>query len=204
MEHAYWGPEENNISIKAKLEKTKLSFVYYRNIEKKVAELISQGRIIARYNGRAEWGPRTLGNRSILADPRDPKIREKLNAIKDRDWFRPVCPSILEEKTPEFFGIKNSPFMLLTVKANPKKVSLIPGALHQDKTARLQTINRVQNPSFYKIIKEFNKITGIPLVINTSFNFRGQPIVNTVDDALACFFATGIDVLAIGNFLIEK
>lgn len=205
MEHVYLGPEFRDEEIKQKLEERKIQYQRENDIAKTTAELIAQGNIIGWFQGKMEWGPRALGNRSILADPRDPMMRERINRIKGRENFRPICPSILEEKVGEWFECsKPSPFMLFARKVWPDKAHFIPAVVHVGGTARLQTVSQRQNPLFYQFIREFEKITNIPLVVNTSLNYRGKPIVATIDQALECFINSGLDYLIIGSFVIAK
>lgn len=199
---AYTGkiyPENETIKI---LDKFKIK--YSETNFKEIAKLIAQGKIIARCCGRSEYGPRALGNRSILADARNSKMRDYLNIkIKHREIFRPFAPIVLEEKSKKFFDLnQKSPFMLLVAKCFKPKI--IPSAIHVDNTARVQTINKTENLDVYKIIKEFEKITGVPIILNTSFNDAGEPMVESPLDSIICFLKTGIDYLVIDNFLINK
>ena len=157
------------------------------------------------YQGRSEWGPRALGNRSIVADPRRAEMKDILNSrIKHREDFRPFAPSILEEFTAEWFEQEyQSPFMQMTYQVNPNKVSDIPAPTHVDGSGRLQTVNASNNQKYYKLIKEFHGITGIPVVVNTSFN-DNEPIVNTPDEAIASFMRTKMDTLAIGPYFVRR
>ncbi len=182
----------------------KFKIKYSETNFQEIANLISQGKIVARCSGRSEYGPRALGNRSILADARNSKMRDYLNIkIKHREIFRPFAPIILEEKSKKFFDLnQKSPFMLLVAKCLRPKI--VPSAIHVDNTARVQTINESQNPDIYKIIKEFEKITNIPIILNTSFNNAGEPMVESPLDSIICFLKTGIDYLVIDNFLINK
>jgi len=184
----------------------------YKQIElsnvkiKEVAKLISKGKIIGIFNGRSESGKRALGNRSIVADPRDPNMKDILNnKIKNRQSYRPFAPTILEEYTKEFFEENvNSPYMNFSIKVKKEKVNLIPSACHNDNTARLQTLSRNFNPSFYKLIEEFYKITNIPILINTSFN-ESEPIVENIDDAIKTFLKSEIDHLFVSEkYLLSK
>ena len=170
----------------------------------KPAELISQGNVVGWYQGKMEWGPRALGNRSILADPRNPKMKEILNEkIKHRESFRPFAPSILEEFTKEFFDIDVfSPYMLLVARV--KQPEKIPAVTHVDGTGRLQTVSKTSNPLFYNLINEFFRITGIPVIINTSMNVRGEPIVNTPEQAYNMILKTDMDCIVMGKNLIFK
>jgi carbamoyltransferase len=153
-----------------------------------------------------EFGPRALGSRSILADPRDPEMNAKVNnAVKFREWWRPFAPSLLAEAANEYLeSATDSPFMVLTAQVKPEKRGVIPSVTHVDGSARPQTVEREVNPLYWKLIDEFGKRTGVPVVMNTSFNLRGEPIVCTPTDAIRTFFSSGMDALVIGNFLVEK
>jgi carbamoyltransferase len=172
------------------------------------AGLLSSGKVLAVHNGRTEFGPRALGFRSILADPRDPRMRDILcDRIKRREPFQPFAPSVLEERADEFFhmeGRRSMPFMIETVRVRREKSSLIPAVVHQDSTARVQTVSREADPAFHALIAEFDRLTGVPLVLNTSFNRKDEPMANSPDDALSCFVGTGIDALLLGPFLVRK
>ena len=153
-----------------------------------------------------EFGPRALGNRSILADPRDPAMKDRINAtIKFREDFRPFAPAVLEERVEEYFtdGVP-SPFMTLTFDVRREKQEQIASITHVDGTARIQTVSHDTNPRFHRLISEFGKLTGIPMVINTSFNVKGQPIVCTPRDAVSTFFMTGMDHLVLGDYVLSK
>lgn len=204
--HDYWGPSYSGEQIKKLLETAKIPYIRHENIEEVAAKLISQNKIIGWFQGRMEFGPRALGNRSILANPCHPEMKEILNSmVKHREDFRPFAPTILEEKCGEYFDESYpSPFMLLVYDVLPEKRELIPAVTHVDNTGRVQTVNRKENPRYYKLIEEFEKLTGVPVVLNTSFNIRGEPIVCTPEDALKCFAATGLDYLVMENFLIAK
>jgi carbamoyltransferase len=169
------------------------------------AKAISLGKIVGWYQGAAEWGPRALGNRSILADPRRAEMKDILNRrIKHREAFRPFAPSILEEETGNYFEQAHpSPFMTFAYPVRPEKRSRIPAPTHADGTARLQTVSRAGNPLYWKLIRKFGELTGVPVVLNTSFN-DNEPIVCTPQEALDCFRRTQMDVLVLGNVLLEK
>jgi carbamoyltransferase len=177
-----------------------------KTLYKKVAEIIADGRIVAWFQGRSEWGPRSLGNRSILCDPRDPNMKETLNKkVKHREHFRPFAPSVLLTYSQEFFDLDiPSPFMLMIANVKQGKDKFIPAVLHIDNTARLQTVTRDSNPGYYALIEAFHDLTGIPLLLNTSFNVAGEPIVETPTDAINCFSSTNIDYLVLDNFLLSK
>jgi carbamoyltransferase len=179
---------------------------YLENASKEAAQLISQGKIVAWYYGGCEKGPRALGNRSILADPRDPNMKNYLNQkVKRREFFRPYAPAVLEEKANEYFEVDfPCPYMLLVPMVKQDKQKLIPAVTHIDGTARLQTINEETNKPFYDIIKHFEEITGIPVILNTSFNGPGEPIIETPENAIKCFLNTGIDALFINGRLLTK
>lgn len=172
----------------------------------RAAELIAEGKIIAWVQGRAEFGPRALGNRSIIADPRSPSIKETINArVKFREEFRPFAPSILHEHGPDYFeNYQESPYMERTLKFRADVVHKVPGVVHEDGTGRLQTVKEHWNSRYYNLIKEFYRLTGIPLVLNTSFNIMGKPIAHSVEDAIAIFFTSGLDAMFIDDVLIEK
>jgi carbamoyltransferase len=195
-------------------------------LPRKVAELIAEEKVIGWFNGRMEFGPRALGSRSIIGDSRSPKMQAIMNLkIKFRESFRPFAPSILEEKVSDYFDIKvESPYMLLvaSVKENlrremtedEKKLfgidklnvprSVVPAITHVDYSARIQTVNRQDNPIYYDLIKAFEDLTGCPVIINTSFNVRGEPIVCTPEHAYLCFMRTNMDYLVLGNYLLDK
>jgi len=153
-----------------------------------------------------EFGPRALGNRSILADPRDPEMNAKVNnAVKFREWWRPFAPSLLAEVAAEYLeNAADSPFMVLTSPVKPEMRSVIPAVTHVDGSARPQTVEQKINPLYWRLIREFGDRTGVPVVLNTSFNLRGEPIVNSPTDAVRTFFSSGMDALVIGSFLVEK
>lgn len=202
----YVGPEYSNDEIKSFLEKNKISYEFLdtQALLKNTAKLISEGNIVGWYHGKMEWGPRALGNRSILADPRDANMKDTLNEkIKHRESFRPFAPSILEEYVTEYFDIDvPSPYMLLV--AQVKKPEKIPAVTHIDGTGRLQSVSKEVNPLYYDLINEFYNITGVPVIINTSMNVMGEPIVNTPEQAHAMILKTDMDSLVMGNYLIGK
>jgi len=206
MEHVYFGPEYSNEEIEKTLKKCKINYEYHDDISGVCAELLEKQNIIGWFQGRMECGPRALGNRSILADPRDVKMKDKINIlVKHREQWRPFCPSILDEDKDEYLvNAYESPFMILTFEVLEDKVKDIPAVIHVDNTCRPQTVKKDVNPIYYDLIKEFKKLTGIPLILNTSFNIRGQPIICKPEEALAMFFSEGMDALAMGNFLIKK
>ena len=171
----------------------------------RTAREIADGQIVGWFQGRMEFGPRALGNRSILADPRRPDMKDILNQrIKFREHFRPFCPSVLAEATGEFFETDYpSPFMVQAYRIKPQQRDRIPAVTHQDGTGRLQTVEKDVNPLYWKLLRRFGELTGVPILINTSFN-ENEPIVNTPAQALDCFLRTNMDVLVIGPFLLHK
>ena len=207
MKNAYLGPEFSDARIEADLKQAHLS---YRKLEREplldaVAEQIAAGNVVGWFQGRMEWGPRALGNRSILAHPGLPDMKDVLNArIKHREWFRPFAPSILVERQSEYFEYDHpSPFMLHVYKIRPEKRAQLSAVNHVDDTGRLQTVSREENPLYYDLIRAFERRTGIPVILNTSFN-ENEPIVCTPGEAIDCFQRTRMDVLAIGSYLVLK
>src|SRR5271155_2913218 len=207
LKNSYLGPEFSDSYIESSLKKAALN---YRKLERAplleaVAEQIAAGNVIGWFQGRMEWGPRALGNRSILAHPGLPNMKDILNArIKHREWFRPFAPSILADYQHEYFEHDHpSPFMLHVYKIRPEKRKLLCAVNHVDDTGRLQTVARDENPLYYDLIAAFHRKTGIPVVLNTSFN-ENEPIVCTPEEAIDCFQRTRMDVLAIGPFLVTK
>lgn len=206
--HNYYGPQFSNEEIKNTLEKYKIPYTFVENIEEYTAKLIADGRITGWFQGRMEFGQRALGNRSILADPRDPDMKGKVNsAVKYREAFRPFAPSVLEEYVTEYFECNKDtrvPFMEKVFMIKSEKRKLIPAVTHIDGSGRLQTVNKEINPRYYKLISEFEKLSDIPIVLNTSFNLKGEAIVCTPTDALRTFFSCGLDVLILGDYLVTK
>jgi carbamoyltransferase len=176
------------------------------DLRARVAGLLADGKIVGWFQGRMEFGPRALGSRSILADPRDPKMKDTLNRrVKHREPFRPFAPAVCEESAGEYFRTAHpSPFMLLSVPVREEKRSAIPSVVHVDGSARLQTVAEDENPLFYGLIKAFGERTGVPILLNTSFNVRGEPIVCSPQDAYGCFARTEMDVLVMSRFLARK
>lgn len=209
----YLGIEYSKSDIKNSIRKYENSSVCkiqeFQNINKLcniTAKLISDGNVVGWWQGRSEFGPRALGNRSILADPRRSDMKDILNIkVKHRERFRPFSPSVLLERCSEFFELDiESPYMLLAPPVKNEKIHLIPAVTHVDKTSRVQTVTKESNLRYYTLIKEFEKMTDIPMVLNTSFNVAGEPMVETPEDALNCFFSTEIDILVIDNIMITK
>jgi len=212
MDHAYWGPGYTRAEIARAVEASGLPQNGCRVEElaedalvQRTANIIAEGKIAGWFQGRAEWGPRALGNRSIVADPRRPEMKDILNRrIKHREIFRPFAPSILAECTGDWFEKSHpSPFMTLAYGVRPEKREKIPAPTHVDGTGRLQTVTREANPRYWKLIKAFEKQTGVPVVLNTSFN-DNEPIVCRPEEALDCFERTQMDALVAGDFLITR
>jgi len=206
MDHSYYGIGYSDKEIKKSLIESKIKFKKIVNIEKEVAKKLAMGKIIGWFQGRAEVGARALGNRSILANPLFKNMKYKLNAeVKHRENWRPFCPAVNDYKYKEYYGnVPDSDFMILAFNMEKKYRKILPSAVHVDGTSRPQIVRKKTNKKFYKLIEEFEKITGEAIVINTSFNIQGEPIVNTPSEAIRCFSGTGIDYLAIGNYLISK
>jgi carbamoyltransferase len=213
MQHAYWGPGFSRQEIRNALESRNLDSAGGHQVtelaEKELlyqaAKTIEDGKILGWFQGRSEWGPRALGNRSIVADPRRPDMKEILNRrIKHREIFRPFAPSVLAEATGDWFERSHpSPFMSLAYPVRKEKRDLIPAPTHVDGTARLQTVTREANPRYWSLIKAFEQRTGIPMVVNTSFN-DNEPVVNRPEEALDCFLRTEMDAVVVGDFLVKK
>lgn len=205
MDHVFLGPSYGDDEIEAFLRQAMLPYRRSADIASDAAALLAQGKVLGWFQGRMEYGPRSLGARSILASPVQAEMQARLNQIKDREDFRPVAPVVLEEEAAEWFvGARVSPFMVFINDVRPDRVDRIPAVRHVDGTARIQTINRDQNPAYYDLLRAFRKQTGVPVLVNTSFNTRGEPIVCTPRDAVESFCTTPLDALAIGSFLLEK
>lgn len=205
MDHVYWGPEYSDEEIEKFLIWSKSPYKKLTNIAKETAAILAENKVIAWYQGRMEFGPRSLGSRSILASPIHADMQAKLNDIKDREDFRPVAPVVLEEDAAEWFeGAGESPFMLFVYPVKEEKADKIPAVRHTDGTARIQTINAHQHPIYYELIKEFKALTDVPVLVNTSFNTRGEPIVCSPRDAIECFWTSPFDALIINSFILEK
>ena len=206
MRHTYYGPEYSNEEIESVLKRLKLKYRYIDAIESFAAEEISKGKILGWFQGRMEYGPRALGNRSILGDPRDPHMTDTINKyVKFREDFRPFCPSILDERRDEFFeNCCESPFMTMLFRVKENKKDIVPAVTHIDGTARIQIVEKDVNPRYWKLIKHFEEITEVPLVLNTSMNVKGEPIVENPEQAVRVFYGSGMDCLVLGNFYISK
>lgn len=208
MPHTYWGPEYTNDEIEEALEivKVKYSRLSDSEIVDGVSERLANGKMIGWFQGRGEWGPRALGARSILGDPRDREMLTKINAaVKYRDAWRPFAPSMLEEVANDYLeGAVYSPFMIMTFPVREDKKEIIPAVVHADGTTRPQMVRRSINPLYYDLIRRFGDKTGVPVVVNTSFNLKGEPVVNSPRDAIRTFFSSGLDTLVMGNFVVDK
>lgn len=206
MQTVYFGQSSEERDIECALEQLNIKFSRPESVHHAIARAIYEGKIVARYAGKAEFGPRALGNRSILANPRLPQMKEVLNTrIKHREEFRPFAPACLRERVADFFDIdSDAPFMIMIVKAKEFTKKIIPAVVHNDGTARVQTVDEHANPDFFKTLKEFEKISGVPVLINTSFNINGEAIVDTPLDAIESFLYMDIDFLAIGDYWVEK
>jgi carbamoyltransferase len=236
MDHAYWGPEYDDEAIDhaVALRRQDLEtgeFVMQRERDERVlcartAEQVAKGNVVGWFQGRMEFGPRALGARSILGDPRSPKMQSQMNLkIKFRESFRPFAPSVLRERVADFFELDaDSPYMLLVAPVQPRlrrsmtgeeeklfgidklnvPRSTLPAITHVDYSARVQTVRREDNPLYYDLIAAFGRLTDYPVVVNTSFNVRGEPIVCTPEQAYTCFMRTEMDCLVVGNFVLDK
>lgn len=205
MPHAYWGPEYSDAEIEKFLQWAKVPYRKLKNIAEETADILVQDKIIGWFQGRMEFGPRALGSRSILASPIHPDMQARLNEVKDREDFRPVAPVVLEEDAPEWFEQASySPFMLFVYDVKEGKGDKIPAVRHTDNTARIQTVNKDQHEKYYNLLKAFKERTGVPVLVNTSFNTLGKPIVCTPRDAIECFWSSPFDALVIGSYVIEK
>ncbi len=206
MPHAYWGSDYIENDIEKAIKESKLKYSKSKNISKLIAIELAKGKIIGWMQGRSEIGARALGARSILANPMIKNMRDKLNLeVKHREHWRPFCPSMTDYGFEKYFGHnKPADHMIIAYSILDKYRDLIPSAVHVDGSVRAQTVKKSTNPKFYDLLKKFGKLTGHPILINTSFNIQGEPIVETPRDALRCFGGTGIDILVIGNFIIKK
>ena len=208
INHTYYGPAYDGRIIERELRKSGLAeWRKARDVSLAAAQFVADGQLVGWFQGRMEMGPRALGSRSILADPRSTELKDRLNAkIKNRECFRPFAPSILNEDVQRYFEISDNsqyPFMLVTFPANELAKNKIPAVIHVDGTSRIQTVSNDSNPDFYRLIRCFYDLTGVPVVLNTSFNRAGEPIVNTPEDAIRCFMQSGLDALIIGEYVVR-
>lgn len=206
MNNNYWGPEFSSDKIEKELNNYKISHKKTGSIESDVAKLIADGKIVGWFQGSLEFGDRALGNRSILADPRDPEMKDKVNkTIKYRENFRPFAPSVLLERANEFFtDLVETPYMEKVLKIKDSFKEVLPAVTHVDGSCRLHTVEKSINPKFHKLISRFEEITQVPVLLNTSFNTNGEAMVCSPRDAIRTFYSSGLDVLAIGDFIIQK
>lgn len=206
MEHPFLGKGWSDAECRSALDARGVPYREITDRSAGAAQLLAEGKVLGWFQGRAEMGPRALGARSILADPRSPKMRDQVNErIKRREWFRPFAPAVLCERGGEFFeGYVHSPYMLLVMGVRADKREAIPAVTHIDGTARVQSVTRELNRDFYDLIKAFDHLTGVPIVLNTSFNVRGEPMVHRPEEAVADYLATELDALALGPYLAVK
>ncbi len=205
MKHVYFGPEFSNDTIKKILDERKLRYNFIQNPAEVAAKLIAEGKIVGWFQGKMEGGPRALGNRSILANPTIPKMKDLVNIVKSRELWRPLCPSIIEDSKEEYLeNPARSRFMILNFKVRKDKLDKISSVVHIDGTARVQTIEKEINPLYWELINKVGELSGEPVVLNTSLNGKGEPIACSPKDALNNFFSSAMDVLIIGNYIIEK
>jgi carbamoyltransferase len=214
MEHAYWGKEYDDAEIEASLRASHVAHSWVEDEEELLDRVVSQlvdGKVVGWFQGRFEWGPRALGNRSILADPRNSRMKDTVNTkIKFREPFRPFAPSVTVEDTECYFDLPQAKqhyparYMQYGVPTKQSQRGRLPAVTHVDGTARVQTVGREQNPRYYGLLKRFGQATGIPAVLNTSFNLKGEPIVNSPEEALNTFARSEMDCLVLGNFMVEK
>jgi carbamoyltransferase len=207
MKASYWGPQFSEAACLQAIRKAGLAAQRLSDNEicEKAALELSCGRLVFWFQGRMEWGPRALGNRSLLADPRREDIRAVINAkVKQRELFRPFAPSVLEEEAANYFDLPApSPFMLFTAPVKPSAKGIIPAVVHVDGSARVQTVDRDSNPQFRRLLEAFAQRAGVPVLLNTSFNVQ-EPIVCTPDDAVRCFLRTEVEWLVLGNLLVGR
>ena len=214
MKHAYWGQNYSDEEIRSFLTESNIKHRYLENDDQlldQTVERLTNAKVVGWYQGRFEWGPRALGNRSILADPRNPEMKDIVNSkIKFREPYRPFAPSVLAERAEDYFDLPGAAqqfparYMLYVTPVKADKRKILPATTHEDGTARLQTVFRDENPRYYGLIERFGKATGVPVVLNTSFNLRGEPIVTTPANAFSTFSKSEMDSLVLGNFIVDK
>ncbi len=210
MDHSYVGKRYSDQEAAAELQKflvrIQVDAVRSENVCRDTAKLLADQKVIGWFQDRSEFGPRALGNRSLIADPRKPEMKDTLNSrVKHRQAFRPFAPIVLAERMKDVFeGDEDSPFMLIAKPVRPEWRDKIPAIVHVDGTARVQTVREATNPMLYRLLKEFEALTGVPVLINTSFNIKGEPIVETPQDAVNCFLTTGVDHLVIHDTIVSK
>jgi carbamoyltransferase len=206
MEHAYWGPGYSEPDMQRAIGSHGLTFRRVDDVERQTARLLSEGHVIGWYQGRMEWGPRALGNRSVLADPRRADMKNVINSkVKFREPYRPFAPSVLEEDVEDYFHFRGvSPYMTFVCRVRDDRKDKVPAVTHVDGTARIQTVSRQHNARYWSLLNEFKALTGVPILLNTSFNVKGEPIVCTPDDAVRCFLKTDIDYLVLGDTICSR
>lgn len=206
FDNMYLGTEYSNEFIEKQIEHAKLNYKYLKDKElaKIIASKMADGKVGGIFRGRMEAGPRALGNRSVIANPASEGMLEKINHIKGREMFRPIAPIVKEEKFDDFFKGEKNQYMLFTCMVKPEARNKIPAVTHIDYTSRVQTMTKKSNTFMYRVLDEFEELTGIPVIINTSLNFRGKPIIENPIDALGNFYSSGLDFLVIGNYFLEK
>jgi len=206
LKHVYLGPDFSDEQIEAQLSSCGLVYRRPGNLEEDAADMLASGKVLGWFQNSLEGGPRALGGRSILADPRDVDARDRVNsAIKFREYWRPFCPSVTEESASRFMNrATRAPYMIMAFEATEEAVRRVPGVVHIDHTMRAQTVDAEANPRYYQLLKAFERKTGVPVLLNTSFNIKGEPIVCSPRDALRTFWSTGLDALVIGPFVVEK
>ena len=206
LEHPYLGPGYSSSGIRSVLDSCAISATECDDIADRVAAELAAGRVVGWFQGRMEGGPRALGNRSILANPLSPGITDRLGReVKSRELWRPFCPSILSEAKDDYFeNAAEAPFMTTAFTVREEQRASMHSVMHCDFSARPQTVTRSSNPRFHRMLERFQDRTGVPFVVNTSFNVNGEPIVCSPREALACYYSSGLDVLAMGDFLLTK
>ncbi len=206
LNDVYLGPEFSNEDVQKALATFKVPAVHLNNTEQVAASAIADGKIVGWFQGRMEFGPRALGNRSILADARRAEMKDLVNdSVKFRENWRPFAPSCLADEAGDYFqGCVEAPYMIVTYDVKPEMRSVIPAVTHVDNSARVQTVAESSNPRYHRLISEFRQQTGVPVVMNTSFNLKGEPIVCTPQDALKTFYSSGLDLLILGDYIIQK
>jgi carbamoyltransferase len=206
LKNVYYGPSYTDDEIQKELDIAGVKYSKPDNIAKKIAVAISEGKIVAHFDGAMEFGARALGHRSILANPCDPEMKDKVNLrVKFREFWRPFCPSLLTEYKDDYLeDADDAEFMIIAYQAKKGINDLLPSVVHVDNSVRPQTVERDVNPRYWEMLNELKSLTGHPVVMNTSFNLRGQPMIAHPRDAIACFFTNGLDVLVLNNYWIEK
>jgi carbamoyltransferase len=206
MEHAYWGPEFPDCDVEAALTAdARVAFRREADVAAEAAALLANGKVIGWFQGRMEFGPRALGNRSILADPRSPGMRDHVNRVKGREHWRPLAPSVLAHRAHEYFELEGeSPFMLFAVQVRRQRRAEVPAIVHVDGSARPQTVTAQQNPRYHALLSAFERRTGVPILLNTSFNGAWEPIVTSPAEAVNTFVTCGLDALVIGDYVAVR